>query len=140
MRNRRLRQRLVGSSQWDEFDSTLVNWPVLGGRGNFGDNTFEGPAPFRGMSLRAFNVERGEWLSWWLDGRSPADIGPPLRGKFADGTGTLLGDDQLDGRPIKVRSQWSRIDSGSPHWEQAASLDGGKNWETNWVADFTRAG
>ena len=28
----------------------------------------------------------------------------------------------------------------APHWEQAASVDGGKNWETNWVADFTRAG
>ena len=141
VRNRRLRQRLAGSSQWDEFDSVLTNWPVLGGRGNIGDNEFKGPAaPYRGMSLRAYNVERGEWLSWWLDGRSPANIGPPLRGKFAHGTGTLLGDDQHDGRPIKVRSQWSRIDSGSARWEQAASVDGGKSWETNWVADFTRAG
>ena len=141
VRNRRLRQRLAGSSQWDEFDSTLTNWPVLGGRGNIGDNEFKGPgAAYRGMSLRAYNVERGEWLSWWLDGRSPANIGAPLRGKFAGGVGTLLGDDELDGRPIKVRSQWTKIDSGSPRWEQAASIDGGKTWETNWIADLKRAG
>jgi hypothetical protein len=141
VRNRRLRQRLIGSSQWDEFDSTLTNWAVLGGRGNIGDNEFNGPgAPYCGMNLRAYNVERDEWLSWWLDGRSPANIGAPLRGKFAGGVGTLLGDDELDGRPIKVRSQWTMVDAGSPRWEQAASIDGGKTWETNWIADFKRTG
>ena len=62
-----------------------------------------------------------------------------MRGKFIDGTATLIGDDQLDGKAIKVRSRWTRTNSGAPHWEQAASVDGGKIWETNWVADFERA-
>lgn len=140
VRNRRLWQRFVGSKDWDEFDSTLTNWQVLGGRGNVGDNWFGGPKqPYRGMSLRAYNDERKEWLSWWLDGRNPANIGSPVRGKFIEGTGTLIGDDELDGKPVKVRSQWTRTGTDSPHWEQAASLDGGKTWETNWVADFRRA-
>lgn len=140
VRNRRLRSRFTGSHAWDEFDSTLRNWQVLGGRGNIGDNSFGGPArPYRGMSLRAYNDEKKEWLSWWLDGRDPANIGTPLRGRFADAAATLSGDDVLDGKPIKVRSQWTRTDTDSPHWEQAASTDGGTTWETNWVADFQRA-
>ena len=141
VRNRRLRTRFVNSKEWDEFDSKLGNWQVLGGRGNVGDNWFGGPgAPYRGMSLRAYNDERKEWLSWWLDGRAPANIGPPVRGKFVDGTATLIGDDAFNGKPIKVRSQWTRTDTDSPHWEQSASMDDGKIWETNWVADLTRAG
>jgi hypothetical protein len=26
----------------------------------------------------------------------------------------------------------------SPRWEQAFSADGGANWETNWIMNFTR--
>jgi hypothetical protein len=140
VRNRRLRTRFANSRHSEEFDSTLSNWQVLGGRGNVGDNAFAGPGePYRGLSVRAFNVEKNEWLSWWLDGRDPANIGPPVRGKFVAGTGTLVGDDTFAGKPIKVRSQWTRTDTDSPHWEQAASADDGKTWETNWVADFVRA-
>jgi hypothetical protein len=140
VRNRRLRARFASSREWDEFDSTLVNRQVLGGRGNVGDNWFGGPgAPWAGMSLRAYNDEKKEWLSWWLDGRHPADIGPPMRGRFVDGNGVLLSDEEFNGRPIKVRSTWTRTDTDSPCWEQAASIDGGKTWEINWVASFARA-
>jgi hypothetical protein len=135
--NRRLH---AGSKAWEEFDSSLHNWQVLGGRGNVGDNWFATPEePFGGMSLRVYNDEKKEWLSWWLDGREPANIGAQLRGTFENGVGTLLGQDARDGKPVQVRSQWTRTDTPAPHWVQAASLDGGKTWETNWVADFTRA-
>ena len=48
-----------------------------------------------------------------------------------------------------TRSRAGRSASGSPgpastrrrpRWEQAFSEDGGKTWETNWIADFTRVG
>jgi hypothetical protein len=139
VRNRRLKQRLVGASQWEEFDNTLTNWPVLGGFGNVGDNVFHAPSgSYCGVSVRAFDPDRQEWLSWWLDSRNAARIGPPTRGRFEDGVGTLIGDDVHDGKPIKVRSQWSRITASSAHWEQASSTDDGASWETNWVADFAR--
>ena len=100
----RLRQRLVGSNEWDEFGGTLVNWPVLGGHGNVGDNFMEFPGEtVRGVGLRAFDPATRQWLSWWLDGRNPSVIAPPLRGGFANGIGTFVGDDTLDGRPIKTR-------------------------------------
>ena len=140
VRHRRLRQRLVGSDQWDEFGGTLVNWPVLGGQGNVGDNVMEFPTgTVRGMGIRAFDPATRQWLSWWLDGRSPTVIAPPVRGGFADGVGTFVGDDTHEGRPIKTRVLWSRIASRSARWEQASSADNGATWETNWVSDFTRA-
>src|SRR5688500_1452088 len=36
-------RRLVGG-HWQEFASTLHNWPVLGGLGNVGDNVFDAPS------------------------------------------------------------------------------------------------
>lgn len=136
--NRRLKQRLVGSTQWEEFDNSLVNWPVLGGYGNVGDNVFEAAGgTYRGLSVRAFDRDKKQWLSWWLDGRNPS-FAPPVRGSFKDGIGTFIGDDVYNGKPIKVRSQWSRITPTSTRWEQASSQDGGATWETNWVSDMER--
>lgn len=139
VRNRRLKQRFAASAQWEEFDNTITNWPVLGGFGNIGDNVFHAPGgSYCGVSIRAFDPENKQWLSWWLDGRYPSRISPPVRGEFKDGIGTLIGDDTFEGKPVKVRSEWSHITPTSAHWEQAASLDGGVTWETNWVSDLTR--
>jgi len=137
--HRRLRERLVGSDQWDEFGGTLVNWPVLGGRGNVGDNVMEFPSgTVRGVGLRAYDEASRQWSSWWLDGREPSTIAEPVRGRFADGIGTFVGDDTVNGRKVTTRVQWSRITPTSARWEQASSADGGATWETNWVSDFTR--
>jgi hypothetical protein len=132
-------RRRADGAGWQEFDSTLHNWPVLGGLGNVGDNVFEAPAgSYRGVSVRAFDITTRQWQSWWLDGRTPARIAPSVRGGFTNGIGTLIGDDEREGRPVKVRSRWSEITPDSAHWEQALSTDGGERWEPNWVADFKR--
>lgn len=137
--HRRLRKRLAGSTDWDEFGGTLRNWPVLGGHGNVGDNLMEFPSgTVRGIGLRAYDPNTRQWLSWWLDGRTPTTIGPPVRGGFKDGLGTFLGDDVSDGKPVKTRVLWSRITPRSARWEQASSGDGGATWETNWISDFVR--
>ena len=139
VRNRRLKQRFAANAQWEEFDNTMTNWPVLGGYGNIGDNVFDAPGGrYYGVSVRAFDPEQRQWLSWWLDSRNPTRIAPPTRGEFKAGVGTLIGDDLCAGKPIKVRSQWSRMTASSAHWEQAASNDGGVSWETNWISELTR--
>ncbi|PSD28220.1 hypothetical protein C7E12_15020, partial [Stenotrophomonas maltophilia] len=61
-----------------------------------------------------------------------------LRGGFEAGVGRFFGEDQHDGRSIQTRVIWSRITPRSARWEQAASTDGGRSWETNWVSDFER--
>jgi hypothetical protein len=139
VRHRRLRARLAGCAEWDEFGGTCVNWTTLGGKGNVDDNLLELPGgAYRAMAIRALDEAAGQWLIWWLDLRSPA-IDPPMRGGFRGGIGTFFADETLDGRPIKVRFRWSEITQRSARWEQAFSPDGGATWETNWFMDFSRA-
>lgn len=140
VRHRRLKARLAGSTEWEEFAGTCVNWPTLGGQGNVDDNMLELPGgTYRAVSIRALDAKAGQWLIWWLDQRNPT-IDPPMRGGFKDGIGTFLADETFNGRPIKVRFLWSQITPASARWEQAFSPDGGATWETNWMMDFTRVG
>ena len=60
-------------------------------------------------------------------------------GGFDGDTGIFEGEDTFEGRPIRVRFTWSRVDTPTPRWEQAFSDDGGRTWETNWVMEFTPA-
>jgi hypothetical protein len=42
--HRRLKERLAGNDEWEEFEGTSVAWPLLGGAGNVDDNVLELPA------------------------------------------------------------------------------------------------
>jgi hypothetical protein len=138
VRHRRLKDRLAGSTEWEEFTGTCVNWPLMGGRGNVDDNVLDFPSGrYQGVGVRAFDIETKQWSIWWIDSRRPG-IEPPVRGGFANGTGTFIGDDTWKGKPVKVRFRWTQITPTSAHWDQASSGDGGKTWETNWHMDFTR--
>jgi hypothetical protein len=139
--HRQLKARLAGSEDWIEFAGTAKAGPILGGLGNLDDNVIEKPnGSYHAASLRTFDPKTRLWSIWWFDGRTPAQIDPPMVGSFEDGTGIFYCDDQFEGKPIRVRFIWSRTNTGSPHWEQAFSPDGGRSWETNWVMDFTRVG
>jgi hypothetical protein len=139
VRHRRLRTRLSGNNVWDEFGGTLRNWPVLGGYGSVSDNVMDFPTgTVRGVGLRAYDPATQQWSSWWIDTRNPSMVGTPLRGTFAQGIGTFIGDDSLNGRSIKTRVQWSEVTAHSTRWEQASSADGGQTWETNWISTFAR--
>jgi hypothetical protein len=63
---------------------------------------------------------------------------PPVVGGFAGDRGEFYGDDEDGGRPVKVRYVWTRLGKDAARWEQAFAPDG-RNWETNWVMDLTRA-
>lgn len=135
VRNRRLKK----DGSWEEFDSTLRNRPVMAGLGNVGDNVFHAPSgAYRGLSMRSYDPESKLWRSWWLDGRRPQEIAPSLSGGFANGVGTLTGEDVIDGQKVQLRSRWSDMTATSARWEQAISRDG-KRWEPNWIADLRRA-
>jgi hypothetical protein len=138
VRHRRLLLRLQDCTDWAEFDGTSEVWPILGGLGNIEDNVLELPGgTYRAVALRSFDPATGQWAIWWLDGRFPGQLDVPVRGAFADGVGTFLADDVLDGRAIRVRLTWSDITRDSATWQQAFSPDGGA-WETNWIMAFTR--
>jgi hypothetical protein len=138
--HRRLKERLAGSDAWEEFEGTSTAWPLLGGAGNVDDNVLELPGgTYRAISVRSFDPVASTWSIWWLDGRNPGVLDPPVVGGFADGIGTFIGRDTLDGRPILVRFRWSRLSDATWRWEQAFSPDDGATWEVNWVMELTRA-
>ncbi len=137
--NRRLRERLKGSTTWDEFEATCVARPLAGGLGNEDEYRTDFAGGFVGLAFRIFNPSTRQWSIYWADSRTGA-LEPPVVGSFTGGTGVFEGADTFEGRPIRVRFIWSRADTASPRWEQAFSADGGRTWETNWVMEMTRAG
>ncbi|MGH9759636.1 MAG: DUF1579 domain-containing protein [Blastocatellia bacterium] len=138
--HRRLKSRLSGDSQWEEFRGACESRPIIGGLGNIDDNLIELPGgAYRAVTLRLFDPTNGLWSIWWVDGRAMR-LEPPVQGRFENGTGTFLGDDLLDERPIRVRFIWSEITDDSARWEQAFSPDSGAKWETNWIMNFRRVG
>jgi hypothetical protein len=139
VKHRRLKSRLSQSDQWVEFEGQSATEKVLGGFGNVEDNRLLFPdGEFRAVALRSFEPAAKTWSIWWLDARNPTDLGTPVRGGFSAGVGLFYADDQLAGRPIKVRFKWLSIDQDSARWEQAFSPDEGNSWETNWTMDFSR--
>lgn len=143
--NQRLKQRFVGSNDWESFTARQTNQPLPAGIGNYDDFIASDWRPdFVGMSLRVFNPVTQLWSIYWLDNQSgglnaQGQLNPPVVGKFAAGIGTFTGDDVIEGRQVKVRYVWSNISANTAHWEQAMSLDGGKSWEVNWKMAMTRA-
>jgi hypothetical protein len=138
--NRRLRKRLAGSDDWDEFESTVVARPILDGMGNEDEFRTDFDGGFVGMSFRFFDPVRERWSIYWADSRRSGELDPPLFGRFSGETGVFEGTDVFRGRPILVRFIWSGVTTPTPRWEQAFSDDGGATWETNWIMEFTRAG
>jgi hypothetical protein len=137
--NRRLRERLAGSDEWDEFEAESNAWPILGGLGNEDVYRTEYDGGFVGMSFRFFDPVTKLWSIYWADGCRSGALDPPLFGSFDGDEGVFLGEDVFRGRPILVRFVWSGVTTATPRWEQAFSDDGGRSWETNWVMDFSRA-
>jgi len=138
--HRRLKDRLANSQDWVEFDGTCASQKILGGFGNMDDSTLNLPdGPYRAVTLRAYDPKTNQWSIWWLDSRYPGQLDPPVVGRFENGVGTFYANDTFKGKPIRVRFLWTRVMSGTPHWEQAFSVDAGESWETNWTMDFTKA-
>jgi len=139
VQHRRLKDRLVGSTEWESFEGRSTMHKVLGGFGNVDDNLLHLPGgDYRAVTLRAYDAQAGTWSIWWLDARTPGALDVPVVGRFENGIGTFLAQDSLNGQAILVRFLWRQDASGQPRWEQAFSPDNGATWETNWVMDFTR--
>lgn len=134
--NRRLKQRWVGSDEWDEFPATLSCESRLGGVVNIDDGVFPTKG-WSGMTVRVFNLEERRWYLYWINSSS-GRLFPPVVGGFVGDEGEFFGDDSDEGRPVKVRFRWKRLGPDAAHWEQAFSQDGGRHWETNWTMEHTR--
>jgi len=135
----RLDHPLTGSTRWLEYEGTSVVRKVWDGRANLGELEVVGSGGhIEGLTLRLYNTQARQWSITWANGQSGTLDRTTMAGGFKDGRGEFFGQDSFEGRAIFVRFVFSDITPTSFHFEQAFSADGGKTWEVNWKATFTR--
>lgn len=135
--SRRLKP-LTGSTTWVEYTGTSVVRKIWNGRANLGELEVSGPSgQIQGLSLRTYNPQSHQWHIGWVNS-ADGTMGPPMIGGFKNGRGEFFNQEPFNGRAIFVRFIFSEIDTNSFRIEQAFSDDGGKTWETNWIAKFSR--
>lgn len=124
---------------WSEGPGTLTATKVLDGCVSI--ERFEGPycgSLIKGLGLRAFNRQRGQWEHTWTDSLEPGNF-VVWRGRFEGGSIHLCGDwAGRDGQHVLSRLTWSRITSVSAHWLSQRSIDEGQTWTKHWEIQFKK--
>jgi hypothetical protein len=90
--------------------------------------------PIRGVGLRAFNRESGEWEHTWTDNLEPGHF-HVWRGRFADGKIDLFAE-WIDEGGVSVRSRLTWSDGESRIGRARDS--GGERRQVHWVIEFRR--
>jgi hypothetical protein len=136
---KRLEHPLAGSRKWIEFDGTFSAHKIWNGRANIEEVELNSPTgPIEGLTVRLYNPQTHQWTIYWANSKIGSMDPAPQVGQFKDGHGEFYGQDTLNGKLIYVRYAWTKIDTDTPHFEQAYSNDGGKTWEVNWITDQKR--
>jgi hypothetical protein len=133
---RRLKARGVGSTEWEKLPATLCMSLYLGGKVTV-DELYFPTKGWAGFTLRTFDLEKRQWSIYWVSSTT-GRMDVPVVGGFEGSRGEFYGEDRDNGRPVKVRYTWNKLDRDHARWEQAFSYDD-QSWETNWTADFVRA-
>jgi hypothetical protein len=135
---RRLQKPLTGSTTWVEYQGTTTVRKVWEGRANLVELVVDGPAGhIEALSLRLYIPQSKQW-SLNFANSAGGELSVPMVGAFKGGRGEFFSEEAYAGKKIRVRFVISDITPDSCRFEQAFSADGGKTWETNWVAVDTR--
>ncbi|HKX83866.1 MAG TPA: hypothetical protein VJL58_06590 [Pyrinomonadaceae bacterium] len=128
----KLRSRLSGNNEWDEFETTIEDFSILEGLGNMdvGRAVIDGKQ-WEGRTLRLFNPKTRLWSLYWVTSETGV-LDPPVLGSFENGVGHFFTKDTFKGRPIIMMFRWDARDKERAVWSQAFSPDNGKTWEWNW--------
>jgi len=135
---RRLLHPLAGSNDWASLEGTSTVRRVWGGRANLGElEVGNSTGHIEGLSLRLYNPQSRQWSIYWSSSRD-GSLGTAMVGQFKGGRGEFFDQEVFRGSAIYVRFIFSDITPTSFRLEQAFSADGGRTWEPNWIASFTR--
>jgi hypothetical protein len=135
---RRLVQPLTGSTTWVDLNGTVVVKKVWDGRAQLEEIEADGSTGhFEGLTLFLYNPEAHQW-NMNFSTSSDGAFSTPSVGEFKNGRGEFYDQEPFNGRMILVRNVWMDMTANSCRFEQAFSDDGGKTWETNWIAVDTR--
>ncbi|HXB54848.1 MAG TPA: hypothetical protein VN461_08705 [Vicinamibacteria bacterium] len=128
---------LTGSNSWVEYEGTGICRRIWDGA-EIDQAAFDGPnGHIEGFVVRMYTADSHQWRLYWTSRKSGV-FDPPQVGEFKNGRGEFLARDTLNGKPILVRFEWTRLNTESPHFEQSYSEDEGKTWEVNWITEQKR--
>jgi hypothetical protein len=134
----RLQHPLSGSTSWIKMEGTKTERKIWNGRAHLEEIESDGPTGhWEGLTLFLYDPQAHQWSQTFASSKDGA-LGKPLIGAFKNGRGEFFGQDTFNDRTILVRATWSDITRDSHKFEQAFSDDGGKTWETNFIAQLTR--
>jgi hypothetical protein len=135
---RRQLHPLAGSDSWADLEGSSVVHKLWDGRANLGELEVDGASShLEGLSLRLYNPQSRQWSIYWANSKD-GGLGTAMVGQFTNGRGEFFDQELFQGRAIYVRFIFSDITPTSFRLEQAFSADGGKTWQPNWIAAFTR--
>jgi hypothetical protein len=134
----RLQKPLSGSTTWIKMEGTKAERKIWNGRAHLEEIEADGPTGhWEGLTLFLYNPQAHQWSQTFASSRD-GKLGNPLIGEFKNGRGEFFSQDTFNDKTILVRGIWSDITQDSHKFEQAFSDDGGKTWETNFIALLTR--
>ena len=122
----------MGGVRWHDGCAKNLGWTrQFGGTGGRRTTHIEA------LNLRLYNPETQKWSLNFASSKT-GTLGTPTVGGFKNGRGEFYDQEDFNGRPVLVRFIISDIKPESCKFEQSFSTDGGKTWETNWIAIDTR--
>lgn len=138
---RRLPDRLVGSTDWIEYDGVSRHKKILDSNANFEEFEVDNPdrhLHIKAQTLRLYNPVSRQWSIYGVDVDNGALGLPATVGQFTGRRGEFYDQEDYKGRQVLVRFVWQDISPHSARMEQAFSADGGKTWEVNWICELSR--
>ena len=134
----RLQKPLSGSTTWIKMEGTKTERKIWNGRAHLEEIEADGPTGhMEGLTLFLYNPQAHQWSQTFASSKD-GTLGSPVIGSFKNGRAEFFGQDTLNDKTILVRAVWSDITQDAHKFEQAFSDDGGKTWETNFIALLTR--
>ena len=131
VKNRKLKERLAGCTEWVTFESEIhLRKTLMGNIENY-YAIFDG-VPFEGMAVRLFDPQTKLWTIYWIDSSIPKMDTHPVEGSFENKVGEFFTKDVFNGKEILVVYKWDATNAVHPIWSQAYSSDEGLSWEWNW--------
>src|SRR4051812_34384892 len=94
----RLKSRFTNSNEWEEFETTLVDYKILEGVGNEDVGNFlVNGKQYEGRTTRLFNRKTRLWSLYWVTSYSGV-MDPPVVGSFENGIGHFFTKDTFNGK------------------------------------------
>jgi hypothetical protein len=121
-----------------KLEGTVVVRKVWDGRASLEEIEADGPAGhFEGTTLFLYNPKSHQWSQTFANSET-GSLEIPAIGEFKNRRGEFYSQEVYNGRAVLVRGIWSEIKTDTHRFEQAYSDDGGKTWETNFIANLER--